>query len=874
VKSIETGLFLNDFMTEAKTHVEKIEAAFLDVDSLAGDYQAMNSVFRSAHSLKGTAGFFSLKKIVTVAHELESMFLQIQDGKLTIKDEIVDAVMQSIDCLNDLINNLNDDSSIFIEDVVRELKSFSHIEESKEADIKKMPFDFSEKETVAALDKAAKHGHKIYYVHISFNKNLGRYFDNPKELIDNFFSVGSINGAIITEKGADSGENMMFKDATQELMTELIASALTHSADSTLDLLVTSILDFDLFSIAIEIDKSHIRLLHKETVFGTDAPVAETLRKQSSEIRETPQKKQQEQDEGNFFIRLDITVINNLMDLANEMILTRNQLVSSISGYEKTITGLPPILHDLNRLTSEIQEKVMYTRMQPISVVFSKFPRIIRDTAKSLGKEITVEIPVNDVTLDKYLLEALTDPITQLVKNSADHGLESAERREELFKPAKGVITLDAFMRDGFAIIEVKDDGGGIDAEALRNKALDRGIASEESLAAMSRSEIFNLIFEPGISTAKTITNYSGRGVGMDIVKTNIENLGGSIEIESELDIGTTIRLKVPLTLSVIRSLIVTMDTVPYAVPELNVERIVRVWGNSTSKRIEKVNRSLVLSLDGRVIPVVTIHDIEAKATNTDSMSADEMLEQINRFGVVKCLVLRAGGRCFALLIDDALETEQILVKPLPVYLHGCMRYSNVTVLGSGQAVMILDAEGIMRFMEVNAIEDEARKILAENNVSEQEDEEEQNDIRQVMLFNCSGSEYFAVDIEDISRIESLKQSDIQTIGRGSFINIAGETIRILRPEDYSPVRKRAYSNENLYLLCLKKSEIQVGLLVGKIIDKVDDVFILDEAQLHNDFVTGTSAYKEKILIFLDTAAIADDIKTRKRSSGKGKGAI
>jgi len=874
VKNIETGLFLNDFVTEAKTHVEKVEAAFLDAQSLSGDYNAMNSVFRSAHSLKGTAGFFSLKKIVTVAHELESVFLQIQDGKLPISDDIVDAVMQCIDCLNDLIDHVTDDSSIFTEDVVKNLRAFYITDEDEDsADIQKMPFNFSDEELLSTLENATKHGHKIFFAHIVFNESLGRYFTNPKELVDNFFSVGNIVEAIITKKGETEGQSLMFKDADAALLTELISSALTESKSSTLDLLVTSILEFDLFSMAIEIDKSRVRLLHKETVFGMEVQASDATKQKAGVVRETPQKKAQEQEEGHFFIRLDITVINSLMDLANEMILTRNQLFSSISGYEKNIAGLPPILHDLNRLTSEIQEKVMYTRMQPISVVFSKFPRIIRDTAKSLGKDISVEIPVNDVTLDKYLLEALTDPITQLVKNSADHGLESAERRTELGKPIKGLITLDAYMRDGFAVIEVKDDGAGIDAEALRHKALERGVASEETLSEMSRTEILGLIFEPGISTAKKITNYSGRGVGMDIVKTNIENLGGSIEIDSEIDKGTTMRLKVPLTLSVIRSLIVTMDSIPYAVPELNVERIVRVWSNSTKKRIDKVNKSLVLSLDGRVIPIVTIFDIEGKASGIDTMSADEMLAQIKHFGVVKCLVLRAGGRCFAMIIDDALEMEQVLVKPLPVYLHGCMCYSNVTVLGSGQAVMILDAEGIMRYMDVNAIEDEAYKLLMPDKEAEEEDIDEHGEIRQVMLFNCSGSEYFAVDIEDISRIESISLSDIQVIGKGSFINIAGETIRILRPEDYSPVRKRTYTNESLYLLSLKNSDTPAGLLVRKVIDKVDDAFVLDETQVHTDFVTGTSAYNEKVLIFLDTAAIANDITARKSNrSGSGKG--
>jgi len=426
-------------------------------------------------------------------------------------------------------------------------------------------------------------------------------------------------------------------------------------------------------------------------------------------------------------------------------------------------------------------------------------------------------------------------------------------------------------MRDGSAIIEVTDDGGGIDAASLKRKAIERGVASEDALEAMSRSEVFGLIFEPGISTAKTITNYSGRGVGMDIVKTNIENLGGTIEIESELDIGTTMRLKVPLTLSVIRSLIVTIDSISYAVPELNVERIVRIWRDSPAKRIEKVNKSLVLSLDGRIIPIVTMKEIENKTRGIETSSADEILEKFARSGVAKCLVLRADDKCFALMIDDALETEQVLVKPLPIYLSSCMCYSNVTVLGSGQAVTILDAEGIMRFMKVDNIV-EAAQILMQD-ADEDMEKTAGESIKQIILFHCSGKEYFAVDIEEISRIEIIDPNDIQEIGKGFYINIAGETIRVIRPEDYSPVRKYAYKDDTLYLLNLKKSASQTGLLVRKVIDKIDHEFVLDSGQVSSKFITGTSAYNEKVLIFLNTDAIVKDTdpkKPGKRTVKKG----
>jgi len=426
-------------------------------------------------------------------------------------------------------------------------------------------------------------------------------------------------------------------------------------------------------------------------------------------------------------------------------------------------------------------------------------------------------------------------------------------------------------MRDGSAIIEVMDDGGGIDVEAMKNKALERGLTTTEALSTMTQGEIFNLMFEPGFSTAKQITNLSGRGVGMDIVKTNIERLGGSIEVESELNKGTTIRLKTPLTLSVIRALIVTIDNITYAVPESNVERMVRIFGDSSSKRIERINKSLVLTLNGRIIPVITMRDIEALAKGLTPPPAGELLEECHRRGVVKCLILKANERFLALLIDEAIETEQILVKPLPVFLQNCPYYSNVTVLGSGIAVTILDAEGIMRFMSVEDREREAAEKLPAAATAGSDGEDTQEE-KQVIIFRCSGTECFAIETRDISRIEVIDPNDIQEIGKGRFINISGETVRIIRPEDYAPVKKRTYNDEKLYVLTLKNSASPTGLLVRKVLDKVEAVFNLDSNQILSNFVLGTCVSNEKVFIFLDPAAIINDVENEKQKKRIVKG--
>jgi two-component system chemotaxis sensor kinase CheA len=497
----------------------------------------------------------------------------------------------------------------------------------------------------------------------------------------------------------------------------------------------------------------------------------------------------------------------------------------------------------------------MLTRMQPIEVIFGKFPRIIRDTAKALKKDIQVVISGGDLKLDKYLLDSLTDPIAQLVKNSADHGIESAARRAEMGKPKKGKIMLDAYMRDGSAIIEVADDGAGIDAQALRRKTLENGMKTEEELSAMTEKETFALIFEPGFSTASKVTNLSGRGVGMDIVKTNIERLGGSIEIDSEVGKGTVIRLKTPLTLSVIRTLIVTIGSAEYAVPECNIERIVRITGATPAKRLERLGDELVLNLNGRVIPVLTMDEIDSKTRGAEPQPQQLSKLKDNR-GIIKCLVLKAIGKSFALLIDDAVETVQTLVKPLPVFLKNSPCYSSVAVLGNGNAIAILDAEGIAWYMDIKTEEEQISRVNVE---SGREDE------RQVIVFKCSGAEYFALDTKAISRIEAIDPKAIQQIGTSRFINIAGETIRVVKPESFAPVQKRAYKEGKLYLLTLKKCASPVGLLAGEVVDKVEGEFKLDKDRLYSEFIYGTNVFNEKILIFLNPAAILERVENDKQ---------
>ncbi len=624
----------------------------------------------------------------------------------------------------------------------------------------------------------------------------------------------------------DYGINISFGGANinASALSGNTLEGMANGGISQLCFLISSVLEPELFLIAIELDSRLIQPIPKEAILGQDpAPPAK-----KTENRAAAKPYAQKAD---FSIRLDISFINNFMDVANEMILTRNRLMTLTRAHAKSITGLTPVLNSVSRLTSEVQEKVMRARMQPVGVIFNKFPRIIRDAAKTLGKDIRLEISGADIALDKYMLDSLTDPITQIVKNAADHGIESAERRAKAQKPPQGSIALNACMRDGMAVIEITDDGAGIDPERLKQTAMERGAFSEERLAAMTKDELFALIFEPGL----LVTDVSGRGVGMDIVKTNIERLGGTIEIESTPNAGTAMRIKVPLTLSVVRTLIIKIDGVQYAVPESNVARIVRVSTKSASQ-FAWVNGSPIINIDGWIVPLITL---------CGDAPDGELPEYVNP-DAAKCLILKSGSRYFALLIEDALETEETLIKPLPIYLKSCRIYSGVTVLGSGSAIMVLDARGLLRSSGLSGVE-----MPPEESAAPAENTE------QVIVFACSGPEYYAVNANYVTRIVRFEAGRIQEIDDALYVSIADKAIRLIRTEDYAPVQKLPYLKKWLYLVLLDSGAQPAGLLADHVLDKVQAVLPLDN-NVEGEYILGTSIHGEKILIHLDSARILE----------------
>ena len=425
-------------------------------------------------------------------------------------------------------------------------------------------------------------------------------------------------------------------------------------------------------------------------------------------------------------IRVSVGLLDNLMNLAGELVLSRNQLLQKVEA--DGTAELDSVAARLDLVTSELQEAIMQTRMQAIGTVFGKFPRVVRDLSRQLGKQCELTIKGEEVELDKSIIEAIGDPLTHLIRNSVDHGVETPQVRVAAGKPAKGTVILNAFHRAGKVNISISDDGAGIDAVKLKDKAVERGILTADQAAQMSDREAVRLIFHPGFSMAKEVTDVSGRGVGMDVVKTNIEKLGGAVSIETTVGKGTTINVKLPLTLAIVPSLIVRSGERCLAIPQTNIRELVRVKKEDVATRIERVKDAEVFRLRGKLLPLLRLND--ALGVN----QTDETNNAIN------IIVVEAGSLQYGLIVDGLHDSEEIVVKPLGRHMQECETLAGATILGDGQVALILDVSGIASHCELTWPEDDE---LAKKNGSSDDDEETQASL----LFSNHVDEQFGVKI-------------------------------------------------------------------------------------------------------------------------------
>ena len=587
---------------------------------------------------------------------------------------------------------------------------------------------------------------------------------------------------------------------------------------------------------------------------------------------------------GDETVRVKTSVLNALMEMAGEMVLGRNRLLRALDGQVDRIEGLGPILHQVSAITTSMQEQVMRTRLQPLGSVFGRFRRLVRDMSAKLGKEVVLETSGEDVELDKTIIEGLADPLVHLIRNSLDHGVEVPADREKAGKSRKGTVRIEAYHEGGMVNIDVRDDGKGIDVDRVKQKAFENGLVAEADLDRLSDREAYHLIFLPGFSTAQVVTDVSGRGVGMDVVRTNIEKLGGSVDLNSTPGQGSVFSLKLPLTLAIVSSLIVQVEDQRFALPQVGLEEVIRLKVGTSKERIERVRGADVLRHRGKLLPIVRLADVLGiPRTFVESSSGDRLPDRRGLLGdrrggvggpagnddsgerrdggdrrrsasnVQRILVLKVGRNRFGMLVDRIVDNEEIVVKPLSRFVEGSPCFSGATILGDGTIAMILDTLGVMHEAKLR-FDDLAGEVREE---SEAEQRRKLRETVPVVLFSAGTEELFALPLGQVARIEKVKLGDIRRVSNREYLNYLGASIPLLRPDQYLPLTGMAERGESLEVIIPKHAGHALGVVCTKVIDARDVDIEVDRETIAWEGLLGTALLDGEIALLLDIHGFA-----------------
>lgn len=527
-------------------------------------------------------------------------------------------------------------------------------------------------------------------------------------------------------------------------------------------------------------------------------------------------------------IRVSVHLLENLMTTVSELVLVRNQLLQKVRGHADSEFTVP--LQRLSHITTDLQEGVMKTRMQPIGNAWAKLPRIVRDLAHELGKKIELEMRGAETELDRQVLEMIKDPLTHMVRNSGDHGLETPEERKAAGKSETGRILLDAYHEGGHIIVQIVDDGRGIDLAKVREKIVANGLATETDLEIMSDQQILQYIFRPGFSTAQKVTAVSGRGVGMDVVKTNIEKIGGTVELTSQQGRGTKFTIKIPLTLAIVAALIVEAAGERFAIPQISVIELVRVRRGSAHK-IESIKGTLVLRLRDRLLPLVSLAEVLGLGVGGIDKTAEQFI-----------VVAQLGNYTFGIIVDQVFDTEEIVVKPVAPILRDISIFSGNTILGDGSVVMILDPNGIAAKtgQSVHGEETDAEGGAGRERAGSEK--------IQMLIFHAAGGEPKAVPLALVARLEEIERSKIETSGGRHMVQYRGQLMPLvslpgseLKAEGRQPV------------IVFTDAGRSMGVVVDDIVDIAEEALDVGMKGTQPGFI-GTAVIAGKATNIIDVA--------------------
>lgn len=701
---MDISQYLEIFIDESNEHLQNLNTQILNLESDPENMDTINEIFRAAHSLKGMAGTMGYKRMQTLTHDMENVFSEVRNGNIKVSPHMVDILFQCLDALDEYVNNVKesaDEGTNENEPLIRQLNAVldgpdkakeSSSPETKEkteetGDSRKwlnIVLDSAQQNVIKA---AAGQGKNVYGLTVTVQESCilkaARAF-----LV--FKAVEEMGEIIVSNPSAQDVEDEKFdldfslivvSDEDIEKMKTAAASVSEIASVVGEAIVLENMAAKDKYEDAAPEPEPQPQAVPPAAVERAveAAPAAEAASKPAA-----PKAGDKKQAPGkpvvNRTVRVDIEKLDVLMNLVSELIIAKNSLVSVSNQVQGQNQSVNEQIEYLENVTTNLHESVMKVRMVPIESVVSKFPRMIRDLSKKLDKKMELYMTGEETELDRTVVDEIGDPLMHLLRNSADHGLESADVRVQRGKPAVGSIFLDAYQDGNNVVIEVRDDGNGIDVEAVKNKALERGAVTPEQAANMTDKEIIDLLFLPSFSTAKKVTDVSGRGVGLDVVKSKIEALSGEVEVKSKLGEGSTWIIRLPLTLAIIQALMVVVGGEKYAISLGTIQTIEDI----APEDIRLVQNKEVIHLRGSVIPLIRLSNVlDVESTK----SPEEHLMVV---------IVKKGDKLAGLVIDDMIGQQEIVIKSLGKYIKQCKFISGATILGDGEVALILDANALI----------------------------------------------------------------------------------------------------------------------------------------------------------------------------------
>jgi len=734
--------FVTDFLVESREGLQEFEECLLQLENSPRDGNALSGAFRVLHTVKGSSGFLGFDALRTLAHSGESLLGRARDGELELDSPTCQLLFDLLDSISNVLSEVEStgaDTGVDLDAISTALNQAADIER---------PFEVPQQQTVSdatlVLTESAADESPI--------------LEEPEP-----------HGA--PQESFDSQSNTQTME-TPDLPSEPAGADPTESADQP----------------------------------DTDAPSS-----QSTPTAAVPTDAKSAQDAessggsttslATSSIRVDVDLLDRLMNLVGELVLTRNHVLQITAGQQDA--EFLNMTQRLNQIVSDLQDGIMKTRMQPIGGIWQKIPRLVRDVAHQCGKRVRLDLEGSETELDKSMIEGLNDPTLHVVRNAIDHGIEAPEERKSLGKPEEGQLSLRAFHEGGQVIIEITDDGKGLDAESIRTKAIQQGLIPEEEAQEISPEELYQWVFLPGFSTAASVTQISGRGVGMDVVKTEIERIGGTITLLSAPGRGTTIRITVPLTLAIIPALIFTSDGQRYAIPQRNVLELLCVLPGDRDPRIEQVVETSFLRLRGQQVPII---DLRQLLLNDKPCLVDDMTTHC-------VVVLRCGNRRLGLVVDDIRDTQEIVVKPLNHTIKNIGLYTGATIMGDGAVAMILDVLGMARKVGLFTLE-EQRAYGEDSRIMERVDVE-----KRVLVCELNLGRRVAIPMEHILRVEQIDPSLVEQTQGGPMVQYRGQILSLVDLQDLLEGVPAPFDAERLQVVLYRNNDRPRGIVVHRIID-------------------------------------------------------